>query len=66
MVPNRIQKLWCDLAKARMQQRDMLRKDEEDALVCKVLSIPLSKSLVLSSSSICRGTRFSSSLIWGR
>ena len=55
-----------DLAMARTQQRDMLMKDEEEALVCKVVSMPLSRSLVFSSSSICRGTRFSSSLIWGR
>lgn len=55
-----------DLAMACMQQRDMLMKDEEEALVCKVVSIPLSRSLVFSSSSICRGTRFNSSLIWGR
>lgn len=61
-----MQRLRSDLAKARMQQRDMLRKDEEDARVCRLLSMPLSRSLVLSSSSICRGTRFSSWLIWGR
>lgn len=55
-----------DLAMACMQQRDMLMKDEEEALVCKVVSIPLSRSLVFSSNSICRGTRFNSVLIWGR
>lgn len=51
------------LAKARIQQRDMLMKDEEEALVSRVVSMPLSRSLVFSSSSICLGTLLSSSLI---
>lgn len=40
------------LASALMQQRDMLMKDEDEALVPKVVSMPLSRSLVFSSSSI--------------
>ncbi len=58
--------LMSYLAMARVQQRDILMKELELALVCRIVSMPLSRSLVFRSSSICRGTRFSSSLIWGR
>ncbi len=40
---------------ARVQQRDILMKELELALVCRIVSMPLSRSLVFRSSSICRG-----------
>lgn len=51
---------------ALMQQRDMLRKELALARVCRADSIPLSRSLVFSSSSIWRGTLLRSWVIWGR
>lgn len=54
------------MASALTQQRDMLRKELALARVPRVASMPRSRSLVLKMSSIWRGTRLRSWLIWGR
>lgn len=53
-------------ASALMQHRDMLRKELALARVPRAASMPRSRSLVLKMSSIWRGTRLRSWLIWGR
>lgn len=53
-------------ASALIQHRDMLRKELALARVPRAASMPRSRSLVLKMSSIWRGTRLRSWLIWGR